>query len=261
MNQSRPDKTCHVSSIETEKSTVTYTQPPIHDPQTATEPAAYSCFQALLEQSKMQYPTSKTLIHQGRFISFKTEFFHLDPEKSLTFVATKDQPGHILRNELKQSPKERYWDVSTKKPEILQGEVYLYHSPTISNYTWLQIHSDFPFNAPLLRLVVLHTKDKKRNHICAVIMEDSTIEAERKWYDLGVRPERFFPFQVSVANNIMQVWIDGIEKLSKNVTYWQGLKGYYKAGVYITKKEEVGSVTVQFKSLNYAQPETEALVN
>lgn len=226
--------------------------PPVDFPEfevnSSTIPYDDAKFRPVLEKSKLHYPANSAAVEYGEFAGYITPYFYVGKEGYLTFCGDKNETHGIFRNELREGPEE--WHVSSPTPIAMRGEAKCYRNNEITTYTWMQIHASHPFSYPLLRLVWLKTKNGVKDHLWAVIMESLDIEAPRVFYDMGPRPEDFFPFSVTVQANNMSVEVNGVVR-DFNVTFWQEKSSYFKVGFYITKHDELGYGCVQFQSLEY----------
>lgn len=219
-------------------------------------PYDVDAFRPVLEESKLQAPTSKALIRQGGFAGQANEYFYVDPSGPyLTFTVK----GDSKRSELRQMTGD--WQTSTATPQRLIGEVQVFfpENESMNQFTFMQIHdtTDDPqsLNKPLLRLVWLRSRHGIQDHLWAAIRMprdmDQPISLDNlsgRFVDLGPRPEGFFKSEVRVQANQMVVLLNDEEKLSMDVTYWDGLNNYFKAGVY---NQDPGVSKVQFRSLRY----------
>lgn len=219
-------------------------------------PYDIEAFRPVLMGSKLQAPTSKTLIGMGDFEGEFNEYFYAEPTGPyLTFTVS----GDSKRSEIRQMTGD--WQTSTSSLRRLFGEARVFYPADISmnQFTFMQIHDTTndpqSLNKPLLRLVWLRSRDGLDDHLWAAIRTPrdasqpiSLDNLAGKFVDLGPRPEGFFASEVRVQHNQMRVLIEGQEKLSMDVSYWDGLNNYFKAGVY---NQDPGTSKVQFKSLTY----------
>ncbi|SFV62439.1 Alginate lyase precursor [hydrothermal vent metagenome] len=209
-------------------------------------------FVHLFENSKLQYPNGEVAIPYNGFTedTFRDNFYiNVEGDLVMSLNKTKEYGHNVLRNELREGPVE--WGTNDPLGATLKGKVRLFYSETISNYTWVQIHAAKPFSWPLLRLTTIHHKDDLYDHIWLVYMVGGEVDSERRWIDMGKRPKETFDFEVSVYRNRMVVTINGVEKFNKDVSYWEPYQNYYKAGIYFTKKDEIGTGMVIFTELDY----------
>ena len=219
-------------------------------------PYNLSKFHPVLDDSKLQAPTSSTLIPQGDFEDQSNQYFRLDATgQYMTFTVT----GDSNRSELRQMSGD--WQTSTPTWRKMIGEVKLFYPSdnSMNQYTFMQIHdtSNDPqsLNKPLIRLVWLRSRNNVDDHLWAAVripadpsepISDDNLSG--MFVDLGPRPSGFFKAEIKVQDNLMRVAIDNVNLLSMDVSYWDGLNNYFKAGVY---NQDPGTSKVQFKSLKY----------
>ncbi len=212
-------------------------------------------FRPVLDDSKLQAPTSSpTLIEQGQFEGATNEYFFLDDTgQTLTFTVT----GDSKRSELRQESGE--WDTATSTPQrlVARVKVYVPETPELEQFTFLQIHDTTndpgSLNKPLIRITRRGDYRNTQDHLWAAIRTpadfDQPISLENLAtlnVDLGPRPEGFFDAEIRVHNSQMTVMIDGETKVDLDVSYWDGLANYFKAGVY---NQDPGTSKVEFESL------------
>ena len=222
-----------------------------------TVPYDLEQFRPVLDDSKLQAPTSSPAkIEQGDFAGQSNEYFFVDPTgQYLTFTVT----GDSNRSELRQMSGD--WDTATATAVGMAARVKVYvpETPELEQYTFLQIHdtTDDPgaLNKPLLRVTRRGQYRKTNDHLWAYIRVPadlsqpiSTENLDTEYVDLGPRPEGFFDAQVRIHEGRMTVTIDGETKIDKDVSYWNGLNNYFKAGVY---NQDPGTSMVEFASLRY----------
>jgi hypothetical protein len=224
---------------------VTY---PVYDPQFAVVPYDVPKFRQILDHSKLHFPENHLIVDYGGFAGYVASNFYADSDGILTFYGDKNDSHHVYRSELRQGPDE--WFVGDGYLHKMHGEVKCYPSNEIKTYTWMQIHASHPFSWPLLRLVWLRAYHGTRDHLWAVVMTSLDVNATRVYYDMGARPEGFFPFEVSVINSSMHVRV-GTKERDFNVSYWAEKSSYFKAGFYITRHDDLGRGAVQFKELKF----------
>jgi len=209
-----------------------------------SDPYSLARFQPVLDDSKLQAPDSSTARAQGDFFGFHDSFFRLDSRgKYLTF----EMEGDSHRSELRQMNE---WQTSSLTWQKMIGEVKLFYPQTssLNQYTFMQIHDSGSYpNKPLIRLHWQRNRNDLPDHLWAVVRL-SVSEKNYLWVNLGPRPGSFFKSEIKVKNNIMRVRINGITMLDMDVSYWDGLSNYFKAGVYL---QDAGKAKVQFKSLKY----------
>ena len=216
-------------------------------------------FRSVLDDSKLQAPkSSPTLIDRGSFEGASNEYFFLDPTgQYMTFTVD----GTSNRSELRQLSGD--WDTASKTPQRLIARVKVLVPPEGSpkRFTFLQIHDkkngDDGLNKPLLRVASHKNREEKQDHLWAAIRTpkdfDKPITLKNlsgKHIDLGPRPNGFFDIEVRVQNSRMSVTLNGKTKVDMDVSYWDGLDNYFKAGVY---NQTSGRSTVEFESLRFSE--------
>ena len=215
-------------------------------------------FRSVLDDSKLQAPkSSPTLINRGKFAGVSNEYFFLDPTgQYMTFTVE----GNGCRSELRQESGD--WDTASKKPQrlIARVKVFVPQDKKLESFTFLQIHDkktgDQGLNKPLLRVTRRDQRRGKKDHLWAVIRKpkdfDKPISLSNlasEHIDLGPRPKGFFDAEVRVQNSKMIVTINGQTKVNMDVSYWDGLPNYFKAGVY---NQDPGRSKVEFESLRFS---------
>ena len=208
-------------------------------------------FKDILNNSKLQAPTSsydpKYSVHYGKFKNYYNKYFYLSNYKYMTF----EMCGKKRRSELRLKDE---WRVSDKNIHTLIAQVKVIPKNVESELTILQIHTNAKrsnnLNKPLLRIVWRRYYNNKSDHLWAVI-RDSADKNEQKYskIDLIEREDRFINFKIVVSNSNLQIFVDGIKKIDKNVNYWKDSYNYYKAGIYLQSN---GCGKVLFKKLNYS---------
>lgn len=230
--------------------------PPVFGSEAAV-PYDLKQFRAVLDDSKLQAPTSSPAkINHGEFAGASNEYFYLDDTgQHMTFTVT----GDSKRSELRQMSGD--WDTATTTPQrvVARVNVHVPEDPGLNQFTFLQIHDkkngDEGLNKPLIRLTrrgeYRNTNDHLWAHIRTPADFDQPISLENLAtlnIDLGPRPEGFFEAEISVHESRMVVKIEGETKVDMDVSYWDGLPNYYKAGVY---NQDPGTSKVEFASLQF----------
>jgi len=221
-------------------------------------------FRYVLKNSKLQYPNSDfVVVDYNQFEGKKFPFFFLDENESMVFLCDKNSTDDVMRSELHQGSEakfenQNFW--SFEQNNSIEGVVKLYFAPTLRNYTWFQIHAAHPFSYPPIRMTVLQNKDGIEDHIWAVIMPSTDINATRVWFDLGKREDKFFTFKLIVHNYNLDIYFDEKEVFHHDMSYWKSvtingenvaLRNYFKVGSYITRHEDRGKAVVVFHELQY----------
>ena len=144
---------------------------------------------------------------------------------------------------------------------LARVKVYVPEDKQLEQYTFLQIHDkkegDKGLNKPLLRVTLRGNYKNTRDHIWAVIRTPkdynkpiSLKNLATENVDLGPRPNGFFDIEVRVQNSHLGIAMGGQIKVNMNVSYWDGLENYFKAGVY---NQDPGRSKVEFELLQYAE--------
>lgn len=215
-------------------------------------------FRSVLDDSKLQAPkSSPTLINRGNFAEASNEYFFLDPTgQYMTFTVV----GESCRSELRQQTGD--WDTASEKPQRMTARVKVFvpQDKQPEQFTFLQIHDkkdgNKGLNKPLLRVTRAGNRRGRRDHLWAHIRTPknfakpiSLSNLSTKVLDLGPRPKGFFDVEVRVQNSQMIVTINGQTKVDMDVSYWDGLANYFKAGVY---NQAPGRSKVEFESLRFS---------
>ena len=213
-------------------------------------------FRPVLDDSNLQAPTSSpALISRGDFAGRENEYLFLDESRQhLVFTVS----GDGYRSELRQES--GYWQTSTTQEQVLSARVSLPlpETETLDQFTFMQIHDTGDgLNKPLIRLTWQRERLGLADHLWAVIRTPadpgrpiSLDNLSGIQIDLGPRPVGFFDAAISVLDNQMRVELDGQTLVDIDVSYWDGLNNYFKAGVYL---QDPGRGTAVFDQLAYAR--------
>lgn len=203
-----------------------------------------SKYRPVLEDSKLQAPTSSpAAVKQGDFPGFWDWYFRLD---STGQYMTFEMDGASNRSELRQMNE---WYTSTTTWRKMIGEVKVFYptTPSLNEFTFMQAHDSEDFNKPLIRLAWIRNRYGSEDHLWAIIRL-SNENNSFQYVNLGSRPNNFFKCEIKIKNNKLYVRINNETKISLDVSYWESLSSYYKAGVYIQTE---GIAKVQFRKLKY----------
>jgi len=203
-------------------------------------------FRSVLDDSKLQGPTSATLISQGNFAGqyFDPEFV-LVSNQYMKFSRT-DWNTSGRRTELRQMNEWRTSDSSANK---MIGEVKIFKPSGMNECTFMQIHdSGSAPNKPLIRLVWHGERSGISDGIWAVVRNGAGSSASYTKTHIAPRSSTFEKYEIRVQNNTLKVKLNGVTKISTDVSYWEDLDSYFKAGVY---NQGPGSSKVQFRKLRY----------
>jgi len=214
----------------------------------ACTPYSNSEFKDILDKSKLQAPTSsydpKYSLHYGKFKGYYNKYFYLSNYKYMTF----EMCGKKRRSELRLKDE---WKVSDKNIHTLIAQVKALPKDNVDEFTILQIHTNAKrsnnLNKPLLRVAYRREYHNIKNHIWAIIRDSANVN--EKLYskiDLTKNSNRFIDFKIVVANNTLQIFVDGVKKVQKDVSYWSDTYNYFKAGVYL---QSDGCAKALFKEL------------
>jgi len=231
-----------------------YDKTPLYNDETSFPPYDYEKFQFLIDRSRLQLYKDGTTIDYGEFNAYKSPNFYVDSDENLHFTIDKSPETYKVRAELREGPDSIAWSTSDSEGHFWVARLKCFKPAVgISSYTWMQIHGTHTtYNYPILRLFWERMRDKKYDHLWAiVILSDPYSNNIYEYIDLGVRSDNFFTAEVHVKDNIMDILIN--HKLIKtyNVTYWENVQNYFKAGVYINRFGDGGEVTAVFKSLDF----------
>jgi hypothetical protein len=211
-------------------------------------------FQDVLSHSKLQAPLSSYdplwSRGYGDFAFYQNRYFYLQDESYMTFEMC--QKKH--RSELRE---QHDWKVETKEPKTMEATLLLFPLSSKREFTFLQIHADSNrmtaaktiLNKPLLRVVWKKNYHHLKDHIWAVVRV-SADPKEQKYMkiDLGKRPRDFFRVKVVVAQSKMKIYVADKLCFNFDVSYWNGVWNYFKAGVYL---QDEGCAKVLFKELKF----------
>ncbi|MEL0638287.1 polysaccharide lyase family 7 protein [Marinomonas sp. TI.3.20] len=218
-----------------------------------SSPYAISQYKPVLNQVKLQAPTSVDLINQGDFLGKYNKYFYIDKATGwMSFTVTGDHH----RSELRQISDWKTSDLDYSHQMIGQAVVYKPKEGKVNEITFMQIHdvtdNKNSINKPLLRLVWLRSRHGIKNHYWAVVKEDACRTCKNYMkVDLGGHSISPIKFDVNVVNNLLTLTVNGkiVPSLNKyNISYWAGLRSYFKSGVY---NQSPGTATVKFKSLDF----------
>lgn len=234
---------------------IVYNQIPAYDSQKALAPYSFSQYQSVLDKSKLQIYYDD-VVAAGDYVGKFFPQFYADDEGKLHFVIDKDPDTYKTRSELREitewsmfDPNGHFWVGTLKclKPKV-----------GVNSYTWMQIHgTNDTYNYPILRLFWERKRDGKYDHIWAVIIvSDPYTPSVYEYVDLGARPSDYFTAEVHIHNNIMDIIIDRKVYRSINIGYWQNVQNYFKAGVYINRYQDGGTVSAIFKQLHFYDDDT-----
>ncbi len=211
-------------------------------------------FHQVLKHSKLQAPTSKFNplfgTHYGMFKNIAHKYFYLTNQNFLTFYMC----GKKNRSELREKDE---WKVNTSTPHTLYAVIKLQPLSTQTEFTFLQIHADpkkkiknnISINKPLLRLTWRKYYRHTQDHLWAIICTYSNNNySSYIKVDLGKIKKEFQTFKITVQNSILNIFVDNQQKVHLDISYWNQLWNYYKAGVYL---QSSGCARAYFKELKF----------
>ena len=228
-----------------------YDEIPLYEDNTSFPPYNYTQFQPVLDQSKLQI-YHDDVVDYGDFAGKKFPQFYVDTNQDLHFVIDKAADTLKVRSELREGPNS--WSTADTEGHFWVGTLRcLKPKVGITSYTWMQVHgTSDTYNYPILRLLWIRDRDDVYDHIWAiVIVSDPDTPKIYEYIDLGARPDGLFTAEVHIKNNIMDILIDHDLKSTINVTYWEDVQNYFKAGVYIDRYSDGGEVSAIFQDLHF----------
>ena len=210
-------------------------------------PYKVASFRDVLKKSKLQLP-NKEQISFGNLRGVAKANFYLTNHRYMTFKARKRHKKPIVRSELRFGPEG--WKVGSRRSKLLKSEFALDMPRSIDQITILQIHAEKP-SFPPLRIVWLRKHKGKKDHLWAIV-RPSPYHKKIHYVDLGKRPNnRFTRISISVRNNQMKIWLNKRLRTTQSLARWKGIINYYKAGIYLSGKHDVGMATVRYRLLEH----------
>ncbi|HFC91722.1 MAG TPA: hypothetical protein ENJ51_02795 [Leucothrix mucor] len=204
-------------------------------------------FRDALKKSKLQFPNKKQ-IDFGHFRGVARSNFYLTKGRYMTFKSRKRHKRVVVRSELRFGP--YGWKVNSKRSKLIKAEFALDKPRSIKQITILQIHAEKP-SVPPLRVVWLKRHKSRDDHLWAIV-RPSPYHKKIHYVDLGKRPNNGFTrVSVSVKNNRMKIWVNKRLRITQSLKRWKGTINYYKAGIYLSGKKDVGMATVHFRLLEH----------
>ncbi|MFA0076994.1 polysaccharide lyase family 7 protein [Vibrio artabrorum] len=210
-------------------------------------------------------------VKAGNFQGYVSDYFYADEEtENLIFKMA----NYKMRSEIREGDNFRINEAGVRR--TLHAEISLpdiQHAMASSpaehdEVTLLQIHNEGTDESgtgylphPLLRVVWEQERDGLTGHYWAV-MKNNAIDCSSaadsldcyansyNRYDLGEADlDRFTKFDLSIYENTLSVKVNDEVKVDEDITYWQHLLSYFKAGIY--NQFENGEATAYFKALRY----------
>ncbi len=210
-------------------------------------PYKVSTFRDALKKSKLQFPIKKQ-IDFGDFKGVAKANFYLSDGRYMTFKARKKHKKIKVRSELRFGP--NAWKINSSRSKLLKAEFALDKPRTIKQITIMQIHAEKP-SFPPLRIVWLRKHKGLKDHFWAIV-RPSPYHKKIHYVDLGKRPNnRFTRISISVRNNRVKIWVNKKLKTTQSLARWKGTMNYYKAGIYLSGKKDIGMATVRYRLLEH----------
>lgn len=227
-------------------------------------PYDYSEYQTVLDDSKLQAPDSTTIsIAQGDFKDNYNDYFYI-PDSGNAWMTFAIGPDEKMRSELRQMDN---WYTSDTTVNKMIGEVLISDKGTSDEITVMQVHDDADeadtyVNKPLVRIVWLEEQketdasDYTYDSYFAIVKTgtcSSDCTDYVKYALADYSSTESVKFEIRIENNELTIKVDGVahEKFDRfDVSYWEDLPSYFKAGAYI-QSDTSPDVEVQFESLKY----------
>ncbi|SNR68715.1 Alginate lyase [Desulfurobacterium atlanticum] len=184
----------------------------------------------LFNNAVLQIGTSHWFCQKQECEKVKNQYFYKQKQSYVFFMC-----GFHKRTEVRFLDE---WKVSTKKTKILEADVRLFPLDSEKEFTFMQIHVDGRkdrINKPLLRLVWMKDYGGVKDHIWAVILDDSCGKTYEK-INIARRPDGFFKIKIEVLKNKIKIWFNGKLEIVKDVSYFEKYENYFKLGVYLQQK-------------------------
>ncbi len=242
----------------------------------AVAPFSFTRYQNMLSNSSLQVSDPKgdtsnktTMVKNGAFSGYWSPYFYA--QKETGYLVFKME-NYKMRSEVRELDNfsinetgvTRTLYAEVRLPEI---DLVMANSPADHDeVTFLQIHNKGTdtdgtgyIPHPLLRIVWEQERNSITGHYWAVIKTnafDCTQKENLPYcgssytrYDLGAADlDNFTRFDVSIGSNTLAIKVNGDQKVAVDVSYWEPLLSYFKAGVY--NQFENGEAEVQFKQLS-----------
>jgi len=221
----------------------------------------YSKFSYVMNNSIYEYPNGNTT---QKFSNLSNSSLYLDQDENILFTLDKESNSSKLSSKIIQK---ETWSTADKDGNYLISNIRCYKPHTIDAYTWAEVHglhqvdanSSIYYNYPLVSLTWQRNKNNQYDHIWAIVTKSSPSEYEPKIYeyiDLGARPDYFFPAEIHVKNNILEIKINYSTISTQNVSYWKNVPTYFQVGISINNYKDGGEAGVAFSDLRYENNES-----
>jgi hypothetical protein len=226
-----------------------YDKIPVYDPDSAQAPYDIEKFRSILDHCNLQDNEGETVVRAGAFAGYlSSHFFAYDD--ILCLLADKKSSQQKVRTELREWP--GGWQCDDQAVYIWQARLrVLKPKEGVDSYTYMQIHgTKDTFDYPLLRIMWVRSRQGVKDHLWAIrIVSMPYMEKKYEWLDLGKRPDGFFDLRVETGENRLDIYIEDKLFKSYDVTYWSGVRNYFKAGVYINRHDDSGKAAILFERL------------
>ncbi len=258
-------------------------EPPV-DTNTPEAPYSFTKYRSILDQSNLQVSdpwgvegNKSDVIKDGDFSGYYSDYFFVDQQSNnLVF----EMSGYKMRSEIRvienfdiaEAGKQR---TLTAKIKPIDVETSMSGSdPNNDSVTYLQIHNKGEqedgsgyIPHPLLRIVYEQERDGQTGHYWAVLKTNNLDCSNTSSHygstacnnayeriDLGkADTDNFTYFELTVKESeltIMAINTTEATKEVRDISYWDNLLSYFKAGVY--NQFENGTARVEFASLEYS---------
>ncbi len=207
-------------------------------------------FQPVLDRCKLQYSEGAAYYYK-KLKTFKAPYFYAR-DGVLYFTINKTKEMHTMRCELRGKEE---WRVSDTNAHLWHAKVRCFvPKKGVDAYNFMQLHGTTEtFNYPLIRLLWVRERQGISDHLWAIVIVSEAYNENKKyeWVDLGKRTDDYITADVNVTANIMTLKINGKVIKQYDVSNWQNVLNYYKAGAYIHRPDDHGTAMVAFKELMF----------
>ncbi|EGX6961688.1 MULTISPECIES: polysaccharide lyase family 7 protein [unclassified Vibrio] len=243
-------------------------------------PYSIAKFQNILSNSDLQVsdPNGKegnktSDVKNGAFSDYKSDHFYA--EKDSNYLVFK-MSNYKMRSEVRERENFNISEQGVSRTlyaDVRLPEINLAMASSPANHdevTFLQIHNKGTDTSgtgaiphPLLRIVWEQERNSITGHYWAVVKNnaiDCSLPSSASdcyatsydRYDLGKADlNAFTRFEVKIGENTLTIKVNDEQKVNVDVSYWQHLLSYFKAGVY--NQFENGEAKVQFKQLGLTE--------
>ncbi len=263
-------------------------EPPV-EPGAPDAPYSFTKYRAILEQSNLQVSdpsgvegNKSDVVKNGQFHDYYSDYFFINQDNdNLVF----EMSGYKMRSEIRvienfdiaEAGKQRTLTAKIKPIDVVTS--ISGSNPDDDAVTYLQIHNKGEqqdgtgyIPHPLLRVVYEQERDGKTGHYWAILKTNNldcsdtsphygstACDNAYERIDLGeADTDDFTYFELTVKESELTITAGNTTEMTKEVrdiSYWNNLLSYFKAGVY--NQFENGTATVEFASLNYAVSEAD----